>query len=96
VTESGEKKIYGRTINGLDITDELIEQYVAEAEAGYDLDRFQPVRGRPRMTKGPAGRVLRVRLDADLRAAVAARASRDGTSAAEIVRRALRSHFGVD
>jgi hypothetical protein len=36
-------KSYGRTRSGLEITDEMIERYVAEAEAGFDLDRLRPV-----------------------------------------------------
>lgn len=44
---------YGRTKSGLDITDELIERYVAEAEAGLDLLKLRP-RGRPRMGAAPA------------------------------------------
>lgn len=37
-----EKKIYGTTESGKPITDELIEEYVAEAERGYDLEKLQP------------------------------------------------------
>jgi hypothetical protein len=33
-----EKKNYGRTADGVLITDQLIEEMVAEAEAGYDVD----------------------------------------------------------
>lgn len=47
------KKVYGRTIDGLDITDELIDEYVTEAEAGLDLAKLQPTRGRPRMGSAP-------------------------------------------
>ena len=43
-----EKKVYGKTKSGIEITDELIEQYVAEAEEGLDLSKLRP-RGRPRM-----------------------------------------------
>lgn len=38
-----EKKSYGRTRSGIEITDEFIERIVAEAEAGFDLDRLKPV-----------------------------------------------------
>lgn len=40
------KKTYGKTKSGVEITDELIEQYVAEAEQGYDLDKLRPRTGR--------------------------------------------------
>lgn len=83
-----EKKSYGKTKSGIEITDELIEQYVAEAEEGLDLDKLRP-RGRPRMGAAPA-KSFPVRLDPDLRAALDERAEQDGRPAAEIVRTALR------
>lgn len=86
-----EKKIYGTTEDGRPITDELIEEYVAEAEAGYDLDKLRP-RGRPRMGTGPA-KSFPVRLDPDLRAALDDRAEHDGRPASEIVREALRKYL---
>lgn len=84
------KKSYGRTKSGVEITDELIEQYVAEAEEGLDLDKLRP-RGRPRMGAAPA-KSFPVRLDPNLRAALDERAERDGRPAAAVVRDALR-HF---
>jgi hypothetical protein len=72
------KKIYGRTKTGLDITDELIEKYVAEAEAGFDLSKLRRVRGRPRMGAAPA-KSFPVRLDPALRAALDERAA-EGTN----------------
>lgn len=83
------KKIYGKTKDGLEITDKLIEQYLAEAEKGYDLDKLVARRGRPLLGRAPAT-TFAVRLDPDLRAALDARAERDGVSAAEVLRRALR------
>lgn len=84
-----DKKTYGTTKDGKPITDELIEEYVAEAERGYDLDKLKVVRGRPRMGSAPA-KSFPVRLDPDLRAALDERAEQDGRPAAEIVRDALR------
>lgn len=86
-----EKKIYGRTKSGVEITDELLEQYVAEAEEGLDLDKLRP-RGRPRMGGAPA-KSFPVRLDPELRAALDERSERDGRPASEIVREALRRHL---
>ena len=88
-----DKKIYGTTKDGTPITDELIEVYVAEAEAGYDLDKLKVVRGRPRMGSGPA-KSFPVRLDPELRAALDLRSERDGRPASEIVRDALRKYLG--
>lgn len=86
-----EKKSYGRTKSGLEITDELIERYVAEAEEGLDLNKLRP-RGRPRMGAAPA-KSFPVRLDPDLRAALDERAEHDGRPASEIVREALRRYL---
>jgi hypothetical protein len=88
-----EKKIYGTTKDGRPITDELIEEYVAEAEAGYDLDKLRP-RGRPRMGAAPA-KSFPVRLDPELRAALDERAEHDGRAASEVVREALRQYLGA-
>jgi hypothetical protein len=88
-----EKKTYGTTKSGVEITDELIEKYVAEAEAGFDLDKLRP-RGRPRLGSAPA-RSFPVRLDPDLRAALDERAEHDGRPASEIVREALRRYLNA-
>jgi predicted DNA-binding protein len=84
-----EKKSYGKTKSGIDVTDELIEQYVAEAEAGLDLDKLKIVRGRPLIGSAPATS-FPVRLDPELREALDVRARDSGQPAAEIVRAALR------
>lgn len=87
-------KIHGRTISGVDITDELIERYVAEAEAGLDLSKLRPVRGRPRMGSA-AAKAFPVRLDPDLRAALDDRATEEERPAAEVVRDALRRYLAA-
>ena len=87
-----DKKIYGTTKDGTPITDELIEEYVAEAERGYDLDKLEIVRGRPLMGSAPA-KSFPVRLDPELRAALDERSDRDGRPASEIVRDALRLYL---
>lgn len=88
-----EQKTYGTTKDGRPITDELIEEYVAEAEAGYDLSQLRP-RGRPRMGSAPA-KSLPVRLDPELRAALDARCEAQQESAAAVVRAALRAYLGI-
>jgi predicted DNA-binding protein len=87
-----EKKSYGRTKSGIEVTDELIEQYVAEAEAGYDLDKLKIVRGRPLIGSAPA-KSFPVRLEPELREALDDRAKATGEPAAEIVRTALRRYL---
>lgn len=86
------KNIYGKTKSGVEITDELIEQYVAEAEHGYDLDKLKVRRGRPLLGRTPA-KTFAVRLDPDLRAALDERAQMDGVTSAEVLRRAVRVHL---
>ncbi|CAN5292219.1 hypothetical protein BH18ACT4_BH18ACT4_12270 [soil metagenome] len=88
------KRTYGRTIDGREITDDLIEEYVAEAEAGYDLNDWEPVRGRPLMGSAPA-KTFPVRLDPALRAALNERADHEDRPAAEVVRDALRRYLAA-
>ena len=86
---------YGRTKSGKVITDAEIERYAAEAEAGYDVDemiRRRGKRGRPTLGSGPAS-VESVRLDPELRDALASRAEAEGTSTSEVIRQALREYL---
>lgn len=89
-----DKKTYGTTKDGKPITDELIEEYVAEAERGYDLDKLEIARGRPLIGSAPA-KSFPVRLNPELRAALDERAVHDGRPAAEIVREALRQYLNA-
>lgn len=88
------KKIYGKTKDGVDITDELIEEYAAEAERGYDLDKLEIRRGRPLIGRATAS-TFAVRLDPELRSALDLRAADEGRPASEIVRQALRAYLGT-
>jgi hypothetical protein len=86
------KKSYG-TSGGIEITDELIEKVVAEAEAGIDISRLRPRRGRPPMGDEAAS-VFQVRLEPELRKELDTRAKRERTTPSELVRRILRKEFG--
>jgi len=89
------ERTYGRTKSGKVITDADIERYAAEAEAGYDVDeliRRRGKRGRPTLGSGPAT-VESVRLDPELREALATRAEAEGTSSSEVIRQALRDYL---
>jgi hypothetical protein len=89
------KKIYGKTVNGVPITDELIEKLSREAEAGYDVDEIlRRRRGRPPIGSGPA-RVESVRLDPELRQELGRRAERDGEATSSVIRKALRQYLQV-
>jgi len=65
------KKTHGRTASGVSITDELIGELAQKAEAGYDVERMLRRRGgRPPIGSAAAG-VESVRLEPELRQALA-------------------------
>lgn len=87
------KKDHGKTASGKPITDDLIEELAAKAEAGYDAEetlRRRP--GRPTIGSAPA-RVESVRLDPELRDALAQRAERDHEATSSVIRKALRQYL---
>lgn len=89
------ERTYGRTKSGKVVTDAEIEKYAAEAEAGYDVDELihrRGKRGRPTIGSGPAS-VESVRLDPEMREALATRAEAEGTSTSEVIRQALREYL---
>lgn len=89
----GKKKIYGKTARGVPITDELVEELAAKAEAGFDVDEIlQRRRGRPPIGSS-AATVESVRLDPELREALRERARRDDESTSVVIRRALRQYL---
>ncbi|HMR12908.1 MAG TPA: ribbon-helix-helix domain-containing protein [Arachnia sp.] len=77
------------TVDGVPVTDEVIERIVANAEAGFPGTRARGV-GRPR-TVGTtsAAQTVTVRLDADRAVAVRQRAAQEHVSASDVMRRAL-------
>ena len=72
------------TIDGVPVTDEMIQEWADEAERGYDVEVLKK-RGRRPIGDG-AARVVPVRMDDSLVAAVDQRAEKDGTSRSEIIR----------
>lgn len=89
------KKTYGKTRSGRPITDEWIDEAVKEAEAGYDVDEILRRRvGRPTMGSRPAS-VDSVRLEPELRDALAERARRDDETTSSVIRKALRKYLEV-
>ena len=76
------------------VTDGLIEQLAAEAEAGYEPEKLRRRGGRRPIGSAPA-EVVPVRLDPELRAALAARADTDHTNTSEVIRQALRAWLNV-
>jgi hypothetical protein len=88
------KKNYGASRSGVELTDEAIAKQVAEAEAGLDVAKLRPRRGRPPMGSAAAD-PFPVRLDPELRRALDDRAIADDTTASEVIRQALRRFLKV-
>jgi hypothetical protein len=82
------------TSGGTPVTDDLVDRLAAEAEQGYDVAALRRRGGRRPLGSAPAT-VVPVRLDPELRAALAARAESDEVSASEVIRRALRAWLDV-
>jgi hypothetical protein len=87
------KKPHGKTASGAPITDELVAKLAQEAEAGYDIDETIRRRvGRPPIGSAAAS-VESVRLEPELRAALARRAKRDRETPSAVIRKALRQYL---
>lgn len=83
---------YGKSRSGAELTEDVIKQMAADAEAGLDVAKLRRRPGRPRMGSAPA-EGLPVRFDPELRQAIEERAEADGVSAGEVVRRAVRDYL---
>jgi hypothetical protein len=89
------KKTHGRTASGDPITERLVAELAAKAEAGYDVDEMVRRRGgRPPLGSAPAT-VESVRLEPELREALAERARRDEETPSAVIRKALREYLRV-
>lgn len=75
-------------------TEEQLDAWAEEAEAGYEDHELTVVyrRGRPPLGDGPS-RVVQVRLDPDLHSDLEARVESEGATASAIVREALRRYL---
>ncbi len=77
-----------RIIQGREVEESEVDEWVAEAEVGYDVDKLRARWGRaPR--GAAAAQVIPVRLTTDELAAVMARAEREGLNRSEAIRAAL-------
>ena len=89
------RKAHGKTASGKPITDELVAELAAQAEAGYDVDETLRRRGgRPPLGSAPAS-VESVRLEPELREALLERARRDHETTSSVIRKALRKYLDV-
>jgi predicted transcriptional regulator len=75
------------TIRGEEVTERQIDEWVAEAEAGFDVAALKK-RGRPARSR-EASQVVALRLTAEELAALDVRAQREGKSRSEVIRDAL-------
>ncbi|MGC3993615.1 MAG: ribbon-helix-helix domain-containing protein [Propionicimonas sp.] len=78
------------TINGVPVTEDQIQAWADEAEAGYEVEQLRR-RGRKPIGNGPA-QVVPVRLDDTTLAAVDERAQRDHVTRSEAIRAAIRAY----
>lgn len=89
------KKTHGKTAGGKPITEEMVEKLAKRAEVGYDVDEMLRRRpGRPAIGSAPAS-VESVRLEPELRDALAERAQRDEETTSSVIRKALRQYLKV-
>jgi hypothetical protein len=89
------RKSYGKTRSGKAITDDLVTELGKKAENGFDPDEIVRQRGgRPPMGSA-AATVESVRLDPELREALAERARRDHETPSSVIREALRRYLDV-
>lgn len=79
-----------RTSKGRQVTDAQIDDLAREAEKGYDGNGLKRSGGR-RPIGSAAARVIPVRLDPELEAALKARAAADHSNTSEVIREALRA-----
>jgi hypothetical protein len=81
-----------RTIHGKPVTDEQVQAWADEAEAGYDLRALRKRRrGRPAVGDGP-GKPVTVRFDEQTLAALHERAKQEGlANESEAIRAAVRA-----
>lgn len=89
------KKTYGRTAGGIPITDEMVGKLAERAEAGYDVEETLRRRGGRPPIGSAAASVESVRLEPELRQALASRAERDHETTSSVIRKALREYLKV-
>lgn len=89
------KNTDGRTLSGVPITDELVSELAEKAEVGYEVDEMLQRRGGRPPIGSAAATVESVRLDPELREALARRARSDRETTSAVIRKALRRYLDV-
>jgi hypothetical protein len=87
------KKTHGRTASGAPITDEMVSKLAKKAEGGYDVEQTLRRRGGRPLIGSAAASVESVRLEPELRQALANRAKRDHETTSAVIRKALRNYL---
>lgn len=77
-----------RIIQGQEVDESHVDDWVAEAEAGYDVDQLRSRWGRSPRGSG-AAQVIPVRLTVEELDAVMARAGKEGLNRSEAIRAAI-------
>lgn len=77
------------TINGKPVTEEQIELWAREAEAGYPVENFKKP-GRPRIGNSPAT-VIPVRMEQELITALLQKAKTEHLNRSEAIRAAVQA-----
>jgi hypothetical protein len=88
-------KAHGKTASGVPVTDELIDELAAKAEAGYDVEETIRRRGGRPPIGSAAASVESVLLEPELRTALAVRAEHDHETTSSVIRKALREYLKV-
>ena len=89
------KNTHGRTLSGVPITDELVSELAQKVEVGYEVDEMLQRRGGRPPIGSAAATVESVRLDPELREALARRARSDRETTSAVIRKALRRYLDV-
>ena len=89
------KNTHGRTLSGVPITDELVSELAEKAEVGYEVDEMLQRRGGRPPIGSAAATVESVRLDPELREALARRARSDRETTSAVIRKALPRYLDV-
>jgi hypothetical protein len=89
------KKTHGKTASGVTITDGLVGELAEKAEDGYDVETILRRRGGRPPIGSAAASVESVRLEPELRQALAHRAKRDHETTSSVIRKALREYLKV-
>ena len=77
-----------RIIQGREVSDEQVQAWADEAEAGYDVVELQKRWGRPPRAEGPS-RVIATRFSEEELAKLIARAEREGLDRSSALRAAV-------